>query len=178
MHMMDASHLLTIGYDADDQGDFAWFAGVRLQIFDVSDMKNPKLAHTEVIGTRGSSSEALTNHLAFNYYAPKNILALPMTVCEGGTGGSFGENMTFAGLMVYDVTTTGGFHLRGKVSHPQTSSGGYDNSACSNWWTQASSEVKRSVLMDDFVYSISESRVKVNALGALASDIREVSLKN
>ncbi len=179
MHMMDAQHLLTIGYDAADQGDFAWFTGVMLQIFDVSDMKNPKLAHKEVIGTRGSSSEALTNHLAFNYYGPKNLLALPMTVCEGGdSNGSYGTNMTFSGLMVYDVTAAAGFAKRGQVAHPNAPNNGYDSMACSNWWTQASSEVKRSVIMDDFIYSISERRVKVNGLGDLASDIAEISLEN
>jgi uncharacterized secreted protein with C-terminal beta-propeller domain len=178
MHMMDAQHLLTIGYDADDQGDFAWFSGVRLQIFDVSDMKNPKLAHAEVIGTRGSSSEALTNHLAFNYYAPKNLLALPMSICEGGSGGSYGTDLTFSGLIVYDVTVDGGFHQRGRVAHPNASNGGYDSGACSNWWTNASSEVKRSVFMDDVVYSISERRVKANGLANLSSDIAEVSLED
>ena len=45
MHLMDDNHLLTIGYDADDQGSFAYFTGVLLQIFDVSDPKNPRLAH-------------------------------------------------------------------------------------------------------------------------------------
>jgi hypothetical protein len=53
-------YLLTIGYDAADQGDFAFFTGVLLQIFDVSDPANLKLAHKVVIGSRGSSSEALT----------------------------------------------------------------------------------------------------------------------
>ncbi|HSO33950.1 MAG TPA: beta-propeller domain-containing protein [Labilithrix sp.] len=178
MHMMDAQHLLTIGYDADDKGDFAWFAGVMLQIFDVSDMKNPVLAHKEVIGTRGSSSEALTNHLAFTYFAPKNLLALPMTICEGGAEGSFGTNMTFAGLMVYDATVSGGFALKGKVAHPQTASGGYDSGACSSWWTQASSEVKRSVIMDDFVYSISDKRVKINGLANLTTDLAVLSLED
>jgi hypothetical protein len=179
MHMMDAQHLLTIGYDASDQGSFAWFTGVMLQIFDVSDMKNPKLAHKEVIGTRGSSSEALTNHLAFTYFAPKSVLALPMTICEGGSqNGGYGTNMTFSGLMVYDTTATGGFKLKGKVAHPMTSTGGYDSAACSNWWTNASSEVRRSVVMDDFVYSISNKRVKVNAFANLNSDLAEVSLEN
>jgi hypothetical protein len=180
MHMMDASHLLTIGYDAADQGSFAWFTGVMLQIFDVADMANPKLLHKEVIGTRGSSSEALTNHLAFNYFAPKNLLALPMTICEGGNGnGGYGTNMTFAGLIVYDTTAANGFALKGKVSHPNSASTtSYDSSGCSNWWTQASSEVKRSVVMDDWVYSISNKRVKVNALGNLATDIAVLPLDN
>ncbi len=110
-----------------------------VQIFDVSNPADPKLTHKEIIGTRDSSSEALTNHLAFTYFAPKNILALPMTVCEGGnTEGGYGTEMTFSGLMVFDVTATGGFKLRGKVSHPSeddtryggSNVDGYSNCAC------------------------------------------------
>lgn len=184
MHMMDDKHLLTIGYDASDQGDFAYFTGVILQIFDVSDPANPKLTHKETIGTRGSSSEALTNHLAFNYFAPKNLLALPMTICEGGDGnGNYGTEMTFSGLMVYDTTTASGFKLRGKVAHPNASQGdpqnsyGYYDMGCSNWWTNASSEVKRSIIMDDWVFSISTTRIKVNNLAALSTDVRELPIK-
>ena len=184
MHMMDDEHLLTIGYDASDQGDFAYFTGVLLQIFDVSDPTNPKLAHKETIGTRGSSSEALTNHLAFNYFAPKNILAVPMTICEGGDGnGNYGTQMTFSGLMVYDTTTASGFKLRGKVAHPNASQGdpqnsyGYYDMGCSNWWTNASSEVKRSIIMDDWVFSVSTTRIKVNHLDALSTDVKELSIQ-
>ena len=182
IHMMDANHLLTIGYDAADQGDFAYFTGVLLQIFDVTNPAAPTLKHKEVIGTRGTSSEALTNHLAFTYFAPKNLLALPMTVCEGGNGnGQYGYQMTFSGLMVYDVTANDGFKLRGKVGHPSTTSDnqwGYMSSACGNWWTNASSEVKRSIVMDDWVYSVSSSRIKANALSNLAVDAAEVSIRN
>ncbi|MDF2698122.1 MAG: putative lipoprotein [Labilithrix sp.] len=185
MHMMDATHLLTIGYDAADQGDFAFFTGVILQIFDVSNPAAPTLTHKETIGTRGSSSEALTNHLAFNYFAPKNLLALPMTICEGGnTNGGFGTEMTFSGLMVYDTTVASGFSLRGKVAHPNSSaSGGSQNSSgyydmgCSNWWTNASSEVKRSIIMDDWVFSVSTTRIKVNNLSALSTDVKELSIQ-
>jgi hypothetical protein len=169
MHMMDDRHLLTIGYDADDQGSFAWFSGVMLQIFDVAVPTDPRLVHKEVIGTRGSSSEALTNHLAFNYFAPLDLLALPMTICEGGSGGSYGTDMTFSGLIVYDVTAAGGFRLRGRVDHPRSPA-----ASCSNWWTNASSEVKRSIIMDDYVFSVSDTLVKVNALGALATDVTSI----
>jgi uncharacterized secreted protein with C-terminal beta-propeller domain len=177
MHMMDENHLLTIGYDADDQGTFAWFTGMLLQIFDVSDMTAPKLAHKLVIGTRGSSSEALTNHLAFNYFAPKNLLALPMTICEGSTGGgSYGMNMTFSGLVVFNVTAQDGFTEQGRVAHPTEASGGYTNAACTNWWTRASSQVKRSIFMDDFVYSVSDRKMKVNQLENLSQDLVELPL--
>jgi len=175
MHMMDPSHLLTIGYDADDRGSFAYFSGVLLQIFDVSDPANPRLAHKHVIGTRGSSSEALTNHLAFTYYAPKNLLALPMTVCEGGNGGGFGNRMTFSGLMVFDVTKETGFAERGRVHHTPAS-GQYNNAACSNWWTNASSAVKRSIVMDDHVLSVSDEVLKATALAQLGTPVSSVSL--
>lgn len=170
MHMLDDTHLLTIGYDASDQGSFAWFTGVMLQIFDVSDPRDPKLTHKEVIGTRGSSSEALTNHLAFTFFAPKKLLALPMTVCEGGNGGGgYGTQMTFSGLMVYQVDTLAGFSLQGKVAHP-------GDPSCRTWWTRANSEVRRSIFMDDFVYSISSSRIKVNQLGYLSQDLADIPI--
>lgn len=182
MHLMDPTHLLTIGYDASDQGDFAWFTGVILQIFDVSNPADPKLTHKESIGTRGSSSEALADHLAFNYFAPKNILAIPMTICEGGNqNGGYGTNMTFSGLMVYDVTAAGGFSLRGKVAHPTTKnpseSSYYDSSNCSNWWANASSEVKRSIVMDDYVFSVSDRRIKANELDSLSTDVKDLSIE-
>jgi hypothetical protein len=175
MHLMDEDHLLTIGYDADDQGDFAWFAGILLQIFDVSDPNAPKLAHKQVIGTRGSASEAATNHLAFNYFAKKGILAFPLHICEGGDGGEFGTDMTFNGLMVYDVSVADGFKERGRVAHPGQT-GEYDDTACSQWWTAASTDVKRSVIMDDFVYSIANDMVKVQSLDDLGTDLASVSI--
>lgn len=173
MHKMDDTHLLTIGYDADDQGSFAWFTGVMLQIFDVSEPTQPRLKFKHVIGTRGSSSEALTNHLAFSYYAPKNILSLPMTICEDSAGGgSYGMDLTFSGLMVFDVTTSAGFSLRGKVSHPLP-----EHAGCHNWWTQASSQVKRSLVIDNYVYSLSDSQLKVNDLDNLVPDLATVPLE-
>ncbi len=109
MHFLDETHLLTIGYDADEMGDFAYFDGIQLQILDVSDLTDPHLVHREIIGSRGSTSEAATNHLAFNYFPSRDLLALPMVVCEGGDEGVYGDRMSFNGLMVYQVTADGGF---------------------------------------------------------------------
>lgn len=176
MHVLDATHLLTVGYDADDQGSFAWFTGIRLQIIDVSDYTDPKLDFAEVIGTRGSTSDAATNHLAFNYFAAKHWLGLPITVCEGGAGGgSYGSKMSFSGLYVYDVTAGGGFKKLGGLASapPETSSQG---SMCSGWWTQSNSWVKRSVFMDDFVYAISGDAVIAAAVAALDKPLAKVDL--
>ena len=172
MHMLDDTHLLSIGYDASDQSSFAWFTGVLLQIFDVSNPAAPVLAHRHVLGTRGSSSEALTNHLAFTYFTPRQALALPMTICEGGEPPSYGS-MTFSGLLVFHAAADDGFAELGRVAHPPAA--GID---CSNWWSDATSQVRRSVFMDDYVYSISRSAVKVNALGNLATDLVTIPIAN
>jgi uncharacterized secreted protein with C-terminal beta-propeller domain len=92
MHMLDDDHILSMGYDADDQGSFAWFTGILLQIMDVSDPENPELTYREVIGARGSTSDTATNHLAFNFFAARDLLAVPMVICEGTEGGgNYGE---------------------------------------------------------------------------------------
>ncbi len=171
MHFMDRTHILAIGLEADDMGSFAYFNGIQLQIFDVANMAAPKLLHKTVIGTRGTTSDALTNHLGFNYFAPKNLLALPMTTCEGGGNGSYGK-LTFNGLLVYDVTVATGFAGRGGISHAVA-----PGVSCNNWWTNQNSTVKRSVIMDNFVYSVAEDVVKIADVANLGSPLSEVSLK-
>jgi len=183
MHPLDADHLLAIGFEAADQGDFAYFQGLQLQVFDVSDPAVPTLAHKTTIGTRGSSSEAATNHLAFSFFTPRETLAVPVTVCEGtsGTGSDYGT-MTFSGVQLYHVTTDSGFSLTGEVAHPyvdpyyESSGGSGVGEACNSWWTEAQSMVKRTVFMDDFVYSISERRIKVSDLRDLTEDVADVAL--
>ncbi|MBL0196593.1 MAG: hypothetical protein IPQ09_20675 [Myxococcales bacterium] len=44
-------------------------------------------------------------------------------------------------------------------------------------WSHATSEVKRSVFLDDLVYSMATDRVKVQRLGALGVDVADVSLR-
>ncbi|MFH1436589.1 MAG: beta-propeller domain-containing protein [Pseudomonadota bacterium] len=175
MHMLDDNHILSIGYDADDQGSFAWFTGIMLQVFDISKMDNPTLIHKEVIGTRGSTSDATTNHLAFNFFRPKNLLAIPMTICEDSSGGgSYGTTMTFSGLLVYEVTVDDGFASLGGVAHADPGEeSGYN---CGNWWTNSNSLVKRSIFMEDYVYSIALDLIKINRVDALGDDLVDIPL--
>jgi hypothetical protein len=170
LHRVDPTHLLAIGFDAVDHGDFAYFDGVLLQLFDVTSPTRPQLLYREKIGTRGSSSEAATDALAFNYFGERNLLALPMTVCEGGGDGRFGNKLAFSGLLVYEVTLQGGFRRLGGVDH------GKPGANCGTWWSSASSQVKRSVFLDDLVFSIATDRVKVQRLGRLGTDVSDIAL--
>jgi hypothetical protein len=180
IHLMDKTHLLSIGYDEADQGSFAWYQGIQLQILDVSDLANPQLTYKEVIGTRGSTSEAATDHLAFNYFPERDLLAIPMTICEGGSGGSSGYLMSFSGLLVYKVTVEDGFQKLGGVPHKEPETATNNWGACGNWWTDSNTIVQRSIFMssetEDFVYSIAYDRIDVSDLKNLENPVATVAL--
>jgi hypothetical protein len=179
MHPIDRDHLLSIGFDADDHGDFAYFDGIQLQIFDVSDLSTPTLLHRTVIGTRGSSSEALMNHLAFNYFAPKSMLALPITVCEGGDDGVYGTEMTFSGLIAFDVSLETGFTEHGRLPFADPTKT-YDYSSyggeCSAWWSSSTSNVKRSIFFDDYLVGLSDAELRVAHLDTLSTPLASLPL--
>ena len=132
MHMLDDDHLLTIGYDADDHGSFAFFDGVMLQIFDVTEPDRPdpraqgdhRHARLELRGADEPPRVQLV--------PGASLLALPMTICEGGDDGSYGTTMTFTGLMVFDASVASGFAEHGRVPHSVA-----QNVTCGNWWTNA-----------------------------------------
>jgi hypothetical protein len=170
MHRIDSDHLLSIGFDADDRGDFAYFDGIILQLFDVSEPTDPKLIHKKKIGTRGSSSEAATNHLAFNYFSEKGLLAIPMTICEGGGDGRHGNELVFSGLLVFDVHIDRGFARLGGINH------GTEGANCGTWWSNANSVVKRSIFLDELVYSIATDRLKVQRMGHFGRDVADIAL--
>ncbi len=177
IHLMDNKHLLTIGYDANDQGDWAWFTGIQLQIVDISDPTDPRLIHKEVIGTRGSSLDAATDHLAFNYYATRDLLAFPMVICEGENPDDIWDVlMTFSGLLVYDVTAENGFNRLGGISHVEGETNDDNWGECEHWWTDPNTKVKRSVFMEDYVYSIAKDLINVAKANDLANPVAQIPL--
>lgn len=170
LHRIDPDHLLSIGFDADDHGDFAYFNGLLLQLFDVHDPLRPTLLHKAKLGTRGSSSEATSNHLAFNYLPERNLLAIPATLCGGGGNGRQGDRLTFSGLMVLEASVAKGFHSLGGVDH------GKAGATCGGWWSSGASAVQRSVVLDQQVYSIAKDRMKVQNLSHLGTDLATIAL--
>jgi uncharacterized secreted protein with C-terminal beta-propeller domain len=56
--------------------------GVKIDLYNVSDIKNPKQERSLVLGDIGSSSDALWNPKAFVWYKEKNLLLLPATLIQ------------------------------------------------------------------------------------------------
>jgi uncharacterized secreted protein with C-terminal beta-propeller domain len=157
IHPLDPHRLLTVGFGASDPDQPSINDAVRLQLVDVQDPRTPQLAHVEVIGKRGSTSAAQHEHLAFNYFAPKELLLLPINVRRQLPDE---PETSFNGLMAYRVSMQEGFNLVGSVPSPD------------GWST------KRTIVMDDYVLSFSRTTLKINHLTNLAKTVAEVRLDN
>lgn len=158
MHPLDENHILTIGRDATDTGRQQ---GLQLQIFDVTDGRNPILNHKfTYTGSEYGSSEAENNHKAFTYFADKKLLAFPYYAYGGGGDGGMRSS-----LELFSVDTGAGFTKKGSVDHTPLVSknpSGY----CGGYY---SPQVRRGLFLESFVYSISYGGVVVKDANNLAA---------
>ncbi|MFK7927952.1 MAG: beta-propeller domain-containing protein, partial [Myxococcota bacterium] len=107
LHPMGPDHLLAVGMDGDDEGVLS---GLAFNIFDVSDLDDPKLAHQYTLeGSDWGWSEALWDHHAFTYH--RDVLTVPMF--EYFDNGSWDENSYFSGSISLNATPEDGFDLVG-----------------------------------------------------------------
>ena len=103
------------------------------------------------------------------------MLALPLTICEGGGNGSYATNMTFAGLMAFDISLDTGIAEHGRLPFVDASTVS-PTADCGKCWTDSKSLVKRSIFMDDFVYGLSDAQLRVAALSAMSSVLKSLPL--
>ena len=180
LHPYDENHIIGIGKEAVDASsedveqrnlDFAWYQGVKIAIFDVTDVANPIELHKIVIGDRGTDSEALQEHKAFLFDRQKELLVIPITLAEipeerktqtpPGGFPEYGET-TFQGAYVYNINLEDGFKLKGRITHfteeDELKRGFYYD------WNQ---QIRRSLYMDNTLYTISNKVIKANALNNL-----------
>lgn len=177
IQLLDENHLLTIGKDAEPDGDWAWIKGVQLSVFDVTDMENPQLQYRETIGGRGSNSEANYNPKAFNLWKPQGadygLLAFPIDVYDEGTSGnpwSYGE-WKFSGLMVYRVSVASGFEYLGGISSVDTS----EVNGC--YWGYYGGYT-RGVFIGTDVYSVTPNAVRMAPVDDMSTITAEVQFAN
>lgn len=106
--------VLGVGKDAIEQGDVAWYQGVKVGVFDVTDPTQPKVLGEKLIGKRGTESPALADHHAVtvlsNPEAGTYRIAIPVQVHEDSTdnGGDSRDpsnyfNWSYNGLFLFTV---------------------------------------------------------------------------
>ena len=157
LHPYDENHIIGVGKDTTDHGDFALFQGVKIAIFNVEDVKNPRVADDVIIGKRGTESGALYDHKAFFFDRASGLLSIPIVGNLGDlgeVGGSESKSVhdRWRGFYVYDLTDKK-FDLQGTITHSVDD--GYRSSN------------GRTFYIDDVLYTVSVETVKMNLMDGL-----------
>ena len=164
LHPYDETHIIGVGKDTVDakEGDFAYYQGVKVALFDVTYPENPKEISKYVIGERGTDSYALSDHRAFLFSKAKNLLVIPISLVEGG-------QHTWQGAYAFEISASAGLVPKARITHSDGNvqpGKGYDG---------ASNYVMRSLYIDQVFYTISEGLVKMNELPGFG-EIKTVKL--
>jgi len=167
LHPMDADHLLAIGQSA------GW--GVKLSVFDVSDLRNPRVVTEEELD---GSSEAQYDHRAFTYYGAQGVLVVPLEGWESlDEWGYYGRYRNEA--RVFDVSVADGIRERGAVEHGELLDAAWDalpdGAYC--WSDRAdagSPRIRRTFFLDTYLYTVSDAGLQVNELSALDATVAAV----
>ncbi len=173
LHPYDENYLIGLGKETveAEEGDFAWHQGVKLSLFEVSDVAHPKEVAKYVIGDRGSDSLARYDHKAFLFSRARNLLVIPVLVAEvdpeaysGGVRPNTYGDYVFQGAYVLHISPEEGIFVRGRVTHLD----GSDDLLKSGYWFESDYEVERSLYIDDVLYTLSGRLIKMNSLTDLS----------
>jgi len=163
LHLIDSTHLMGIGRNADEQTGM--FGSLQVSLFDITDGKNIKLKSSyQFDGGRQTyspllaSAFGLTDHHALGYFNESGILALPLTHYPdwSGTKNEDGtpkdDGLPEVGVLQIDTLT--GIKVLGGVQSP--------------------TPIHRTVQFGEYLYSIASDRVIVTDL--LAPSVRHAEL--
>jgi uncharacterized secreted protein with C-terminal beta-propeller domain len=181
LHPYDENHIIGLGKDTVDMGTFAWYQGVKLSLFDVSDVQNPKEISKFIIGDRGTYSLALSDPHALMVSREKNMLVLPIHLYEinesrypNGASPSTRGEYVWNGAYVLHLSIEEGFSLKGRISH---SNGSEFQSGYRNGYRYNDNNIKRSFYIDNVLYTYSPNKLKMNKIDNL-KEINELHLTN
>ena len=173
LHPYDDTTLIGLGKDT---GESEWggvrVKGLKLSLFDVADVSKPKEIDTYIMGDAGSDSIALRDHKAFLFSRDKNLLAIPVSIRELLDSRSWGK-LTFSGAAVFKIDKNG-FELKGKIDH--SDKGRPSNRDYWRGYSYYDNTVKRTLYIDDVLYTFSNRYLKMNKLEDLEL-VKKLELK-
>ena len=186
LHPYDENHIIGFGKDTEDateqqmadwSQDFAWYQGIKVALFDVTDVANPKEMYKVVIGDRGSDSPLLYDHKALLFDKATGLLSFPVTVAEikdktaAYDPSTYGD-IVFQGAYVYNLSLTDGFKLWGTISH-------YDANEVANqsgYYWYGEKDIQRVLYIGDYLYTVSRGMVKANRKVSGVEEINKIDL--
>ncbi|KUK49784.1 MAG: Beta propeller domain-containing protein [Parcubacteria bacterium 33_209] len=146
---------------------------LKIGLFDVSDPANPKEISKYIVDQEGSDSLALRDHHAFLFSRSKNLLFLPVSYYQERvqTKNGFWENNlggAWQGAYVFGISLKNGISLKGRVNHSE-------EKAVEEQYPYYENGIKRSLYINDVLYTVSEHMLKASSLENLKV-IKEIDL--
>ena len=134
-----------LSYGLDDSSGFSVQNGIKLSLFDFSDLKNPRELDSYLIGDANSDSLVFMEEKSLYYSDALRTLIFPATFKEN-------NRLYFSGLFIFTLKNDA-LELKGKLDH---SLGGFYNQVdIFNDLSYFDNSVKRSFARQSFVYSFS-----------------------
>lgn len=181
----DENHIIGFGFQTEETvkrnslgrvtSTSAKVMGMKMALFDVSDINNPKMISEEVIGDARTNSTVLENHKSLLLDKERNLLAIPiknyttdLSVTENddifsatNLYTSYLKSRTYnkVGYAVYSLDIANGFNLRGIITHDVNSE-------------DYTSDI-RGLYIDDLLYTVSNKEIKANNINTL-EEIKEI----
>ena len=183
IHPLSRDHLLTIGLaPANEDGTGLDWSGTQISLFDITEPTDPQQADTlrlspvapeEANMWSWSSSEATYESKAFQYWAPKSMLAVPLSTYRYGSiyeDGAYRYAFEhISKLMLVKVNESDGhLSLYGEVNQSSL----YDEGDERLSWGSGEQNIRRSVFMGDFVYAFSPGGITVTNLTTMEESDR------
>lgn len=188
LHPYDENHLIGIGMETEEvvnknssgkvTSTTSKIIGMKMALFDVSDVNNPVQISSTVIGDRRTTSAILTNPKALLFSKEKELIAIPVnnysedfevnsssdsysSIVNSYT--NYNESYIAEGYFVYHIDVEDGFDLKGTITHETSNK----NKNSSYYYYRTNSKLLRGLYIDDNLYTVSETAVKVNNLDTL-----------
>ncbi len=141
LHPLGDSYVIGVGKEGNN---------LKLSLFDVSNVSEPREVAKFQLDYAYSDSEALNDHKAFLFDEQKGLLVLPVSWNSG-------RDWTYSqGAYVFNLTVDGGFVLKGIVNHQL-------NTNTSSW----DYAVRRSLYIGNTLYTLSSEKLVMNDLASL-----------
>ena len=146
LHPYDDTHIIGFGYNTEQKETSVRTNGLKMAMFDITDVSNPKELFKINIGKNNTSSRLTYNHKALLYSKEKNIIGFPLTTYEYG-------NME-SKAVVYNIDLEKGFSIKGEIQ-TKNNSDDWEKSAeriiyVNNTYYVLSNKLIKSANMDTF----------------------------
>lgn len=189
LHPYDDNYLIGIGMQTEESirrdssgriiSQTASITGMKMALFDVTDVSKPKEISSTVIGDSYSTSAILTNPKALLFSKEKGLIAIPVNnytekfeIQSSDSNDevinyykNYRKNYISEGYFVYSINPEDGINLKGTVVHDKKKTSGYSTS----------SRLLRGLYIENNLFTVSEDLMRINNLETM-EQIAEINM--